>query len=76
MEENFTLGNKLELEQSNTSSIPRTDFIAQNDASTYAVAVDPSGKLGWTKTTFQKEVTIEQSIISLKCLQNRYLMLI
>ncbi|MEK4466245.1 hypothetical protein BK121_00605 [Paenibacillus odorifer] len=49
MEENFTLGNKLELEQSNLSSIPRTDYIVQKDASTYAVAVDPTGKLGWTK---------------------------
>ncbi|WP_339315123.1 hypothetical protein [Paenibacillus sp. FSL R10-2734] len=49
MEENFTLGHSLELTQKHTPSIPRTDFIAKKDAATYVVAVDPSGKLGWTK---------------------------
>ncbi|MEH6908641.1 dihydrofolate reductase family protein [Neobacillus drentensis] len=49
MEENFTLGSKLDLKQENIPNIPRTDYVAKKDARTYAVAVDPSGKLGWTK---------------------------
>src|SRR5688500_13422730 len=27
--------------------IPRKDFIAEHDASSYAIAIDPSGKLTW-----------------------------
>ncbi|TKH10579.1 RibD family protein [Peribacillus simplex] len=49
MEENFTFGHKLDLTHENISSIPRTDYVATTDAKTYAIAVDPSGKLGWTK---------------------------
>lgn len=49
MEKHFTFGNELNLAQEDTLVIPRTDYIAINDAKTYAVAVDPSGKLGWTK---------------------------
>jgi riboflavin biosynthesis pyrimidine reductase len=49
MEEHFTFGNKLDLNQKNIPAIPRTDYVANTDAKTYAVAVDPSGKLGWTK---------------------------
>jgi riboflavin biosynthesis pyrimidine reductase len=49
MEEHFTFGHKLDLKQEKISTIPRTDFVANKNAKTYAVAVDPSGKLGWTK---------------------------
>jgi riboflavin biosynthesis pyrimidine reductase len=49
MEENFTFGHKLDLTHENMPNIPRTDFIATTDAKSYAIAVDPSGKLGWTK---------------------------
>jgi riboflavin biosynthesis pyrimidine reductase len=49
MEKHFTFGHKLNLAQENVPIIPRTDYVAKTDAKTYAVAVDPSGKLGWTK---------------------------
>jgi riboflavin biosynthesis pyrimidine reductase len=49
MEKHFTFGNKLNLDQDNTPTIPRTDYVANTNAKTYAVAVDPLGKLGWTK---------------------------
>ena len=48
MEEHFTFGNQLDLRVENIPAIPRTDYVAKTDAKTYAVAVDPSGKLGWT----------------------------
>ncbi|OIK12664.1 hypothetical protein BIV60_16050 [Bacillus sp. MUM 116] len=49
MEEHFTFGHKLDLNEDNIPTIPRTDYIANKDAKSYAIAVDPSGKLGWTK---------------------------
>lgn len=49
MEEHFTLGHKLDLTHENIPNIPRTDFVATTDVKTYVIAVDPSGKLGWTK---------------------------
>lgn len=49
MEENFTFGHKLDLTHENIPTIPRTDFVATTNAKTYAIAVDPSGKLRWTK---------------------------
>jgi 2,5-diamino-6-(ribosylamino)-4(3H)-pyrimidinone 5'-phosphate reductase len=33
---------------SDTSSIPKTDYIAPHPQASYAVAIDPSGKLYWT----------------------------
>ncbi|MBT2728330.1 hypothetical protein J7E63_15465 [Bacillus sp. ISL-75] len=35
--------------------IPRIDYVANKDAKRYAVAVDPSGKLGWTKNYISDE---------------------
>lgn len=32
-----------------THAIPKTDYIAPHSATSYAVAIDPSGKLYWTK---------------------------
>ncbi|MBT2696109.1 RibD family protein [Bacillus sp. ISL-40] len=49
MEEHFTFGHQLDLKQDNIPTIPRTDYVADKDAKSYVVAVDPSGKLGWTK---------------------------
>lgn len=49
MEEHFTFGNKLDLKQENLPIISRSDYVAKKDAQGYAIAVDPSGKLGWTK---------------------------
>ncbi|XJZ27513.1 hypothetical protein ACF5W4_01180 [Bacillota bacterium Lsc_1132] len=47
MEEHFTSGHQLDLNQDNILTIPRTDYAANKDAKGYAIAVDPSGKLGW-----------------------------
>ncbi|PFK43156.1 hypothetical protein COJ23_25270 [Priestia megaterium] len=49
LEEHFTFGHKIDLTTENISTIPRTDYVDNKDAKTYVVAVDPSGKLGWTK---------------------------
>jgi riboflavin biosynthesis pyrimidine reductase len=51
MEEHFTFGNKLDFEQENIETIPRIDYVANKDAKTYVIAVDPSGKLGWTENS-------------------------
>jgi riboflavin biosynthesis pyrimidine reductase len=51
MEEHFTFGNKLDLKHEDIPLVPRTDYVANKDAKSYAVAVDPSGKLGWTENS-------------------------
>lgn len=51
MEEHFTFGHKLDLAQDSIPTIPRMDYVAKNDAKTYVIAVDPSGKLGWTENS-------------------------
>jgi 2,5-diamino-6-(ribosylamino)-4(3H)-pyrimidinone 5'-phosphate reductase len=38
--------------------IPRTDFIAKRDAESYAIAVDPSGKLTWRSNAIDDEHVI------------------
>jgi riboflavin biosynthesis pyrimidine reductase len=38
--------------------IPRTDFIARRDAESYAVALDPSGKLTWRSSSIDEEHVI------------------
>lgn len=53
MEEHFTFGHQLELKQDNIPTIPRTDHVANKDAKGYAIAVDPSSKLGWTENSIQ-----------------------
>lgn len=40
------------LDQDNTPTIPRTDYVANPNAKTYAVAVDPFRKLDGQKTSF------------------------
>jgi len=49
MEEHFTFGHQLDLIEENIPTIPRTDYIANRDAKSFVIAVDPSGKLGWTE---------------------------
>ncbi|AIQ51453.1 dihydrofolate reductase family protein [Paenibacillus sp. FSL R7-0331] len=49
MEKHFTFGHRLELGDENIPAIPRTDYVADRAADAYAIAVDPSGKLGWTQ---------------------------
>lgn len=50
MEENFTLGQKPDLQKVD-EKIPRTDFIAKKDALVYCLSVDIKGKLGWPANT-------------------------
>ncbi len=38
--------------------IPRRDFIARRDAESYAIALDPSGKLTWTSSSIDDEHVI------------------
>ncbi|ATB48795.1 RibD family protein [Corallococcus macrosporus] len=38
--------------------IPRTDFIAKRDADSYAIALDPSGKLTWKSGSIDEEHVI------------------
>lgn len=38
--------------------IPRTDFIARRDAESYAIAIDPSGKLRWESSSIDEEHVI------------------
>lgn len=40
------------------SRIARTDFIAEHDATSFAIAIDPSGKLRWTKSDIDGEHVI------------------
>lgn len=51
MEKDFTQNHQLDLSKEVTNLIPRTDHIADQQAKTFAVAVDAHGKLGWTKNT-------------------------
>lgn len=53
MEEHFTLGHVLDLKHEDIPPIPRTDYVANKNAESYAIAVDPSGKLGWTENSIQ-----------------------
>lgn len=41
-----------------TARIPRTDFIAKRDAESYAIAIDPSGKLTWKSNAIDEEHVI------------------
>jgi 2,5-diamino-6-(ribosylamino)-4(3H)-pyrimidinone 5'-phosphate reductase len=42
----------------NRQPIPREDFIAEHDASSYAIAIDPSGKLTWRASDIDGEHVI------------------
>jgi riboflavin biosynthesis pyrimidine reductase len=53
MEEHFTFGHRLDLNQEDIPPIPRTDYVANKNAESYAIAVDPSGKLGWTENSIE-----------------------
>lgn len=50
MDDNFTFYEKPELPQQ-TETIPHEDYVAQRNALSYVVAVDPSGRLGWKENT-------------------------
>jgi 2,5-diamino-6-(ribosylamino)-4(3H)-pyrimidinone 5'-phosphate reductase len=42
----------------NATPIPRTDFIAEHDTESYAIAIDPSGKLTWRSNEIDGEHVI------------------
>ena len=42
----------------NREAIPRKDFVAPHDASSYAIAIDPSGKLRWDASDIDGEHVI------------------
>lgn len=42
-------------ERSERARIPRTDFVARSDAPSYAIAIDPSGKLRWESSSIDEE---------------------
>lgn len=42
----------------NGESIPREDYVAKHDASSYAIAIDPSGKLTWRASDIDGEHVI------------------
>ncbi|MFF2481313.1 RibD family protein [Paenibacillus sp. NPDC058071] len=50
-EEQVTYGNQVDLSKYPDTDIPREDFIADTEAGAYAIAIDPSGKLGWEQAT-------------------------
>jgi len=39
-------------------AVPRTDFIARRDAASYAIALDPAGKLAWTSGSIDEDHVI------------------
>ena len=63
LEEHFTFGHQLDLTQDNIESIPRNDYVANKEAKGYAIAVDPSGKLGWTKNHITDDYGLGDHII-------------
>src|SRR5215210_3291690 len=46
--------------------IPREDFVAEHDAASYAIAIDPSGKLKWSASDIDGEhvITILKESVS------------
>src|ERR1044071_3338435 len=46
MEKDFTEGRKPNVKKPD-QPIPRTHFVGDSKASSFAIAIDPSGKLGW-----------------------------
>lgn len=63
LEEHFTFGQQLDLKQDSIPTIPRTDYVANIDAKGYAIAVDPFGKLGWTKNYITDDYGLGDHII-------------
>jgi riboflavin biosynthesis pyrimidine reductase len=63
LEEHFTFRHQLDLKHENIPPIPRTDYVAIKEAKSYAVAVDPSGKLGWTKNYITDDYGLGDHII-------------
>jgi riboflavin biosynthesis pyrimidine reductase len=58
MEKNFTEGRKPNLSKPE-KPIERSAFVADRNASSFAIAVDPKGKLGWDKNEIDGDHIIE-----------------
>ena len=54
-EQHITFGNKADLSVYSDEVIPREDYINPAAFSSYAIAVDPEGKLGWQKNVIGDE---------------------
>lgn len=54
----------------NGARIPREDFVAEHDAATYAIAIDPSGKLRWNASDIDGEHVIT---VLTECVSDDYL---
>jgi 2,5-diamino-6-(ribosylamino)-4(3H)-pyrimidinone 5'-phosphate reductase len=63
-------GNARVPSSSRRTRIPRVDFIARDEAPSYAVAIDPSGKLRWESGSIHEEhaVTILTEQVPDRCL--------
>lgn len=49
---------KASIRRRTTQHIPRTDFIAPHSSKSFAIAIDPTGKLRWTKSDIDGEHVI------------------
>jgi len=58
MEQNFTEGLQPQPEEPR-KSIERNAFVADKNASTFAIAVDPKGKLGWNRSEIDGDHIVE-----------------
>jgi 2,5-diamino-6-(ribosylamino)-4(3H)-pyrimidinone 5'-phosphate reductase len=56
--------------RSGNARIPRTDFVARSDARSYAIAIDPSGKLRWESSSLDGEHVVT---VLTEGVQDRYL---
>ncbi len=54
-EKDITYGKQIDLSKYPDTFIPREDFIADTSATAYAIAIDPSGKLGWEQGTIAED---------------------
>lgn len=55
LEEHITFGNKVDLSAYSNEAIPREDYIHPAPSGSFAIAVDPEGKLGWETNTIGDE---------------------
>ncbi|MFP3125995.1 dihydrofolate reductase family protein [Ectobacillus funiculus] len=54
-EKHITYGKQIDLSQYPDTFVPREDFVANTNAPAYAIAIDPSGKLGWEQGTIHED---------------------
>src|ERR1041384_6710158 len=49
---------KARIPRGTRTPVPREDFVADHDAESYAIAIDPAGKLRWTRNNIDGEHAI------------------